>query len=597
MQNAKSIILKTVNAAVALASAVCTPYILKDHLTNFSLSNSVFSVLIFLGYFFLLNFSLKKIDKKCLIFSYILGFIFSAFMIFGRNIYINGFANITQFKTWALIIVFSPVFCALVNMCFNYLPSISRTSPRKPLSMTDKKRFFIIWCLIFFAWVPVLLASYPGVYGYDSVYQINFYRSGTFNLQHPIAHTYLLGFFVITIGELLGGYEAGMCCYSVFQMLFLSATLSAIYTFYISKKIKNRFSIVILLLFMFLPTNPIMAISATKDILFSAFFALTTMLILILAEHPAHLKSVRFNIALTAGFFFVSIFRSQGKYLVVLILFITLIALWKYKKQLITISLAFIVLLSVYNKSVSMIFNVVPGNSLREMMSVPCMQLSRAAVYNYNELTQEEINSIKSYIGKYEQYNNDAGIADRFKGSLDTEKVKSDPMKFISLWTRVGLKCPSAYIDAFARLTVGYWYPDMNYRDVKAYHPYWEYYPTGVLVPFDETKYLLLKQTPTKGFGMLNKLLASFSYNNSYQKLPVVSILFSSALPLWCALIVFAYKLYKKQYRHLIPVLFVLLFIGTLLLGPVVLYRYVYPLYLVTPLLICFCSSKYEKEV
>ncbi len=596
MKDAKPNFQKTVSLVLAFIATLCTPYIFKDELVKFSLSNSLFSILIFIAFFFLLRCATKHLEKTMLVFVSVLGFVFSAFMVFGKNIYTSGSVNILLPKTWGMIFAFLPIFSALVVLCFHYLPTLYAENEAVKFGTTDKKRFFIVWGLIFLAWLPVLLASYPGVYGYDSVYQINYYLSGNFSLHHPVAHSYMLGFFVITLGNLLGGYEAGMCCYSVFQMLCMSASMSVLYSFYISKKCRKSVGIAILLLFMFLPTNPIMAISATKDVLFAALIALATMLLLMLSENPERLKSVKFDITLTIVFLLISVFRNQGKYIIIATFVFAILLLWKYKKQLLAMLLAFIVILGVYNGPMTSALNGVPANSLREMMSVPCMQLSRAGVYGKDQLTDKEIKSIKEYINRYDEYSECAGTADPFKGSLNTSKLKKNPLEFIRLWLKVGLKCPTVYIDAFARLTIGYWYPDMNYRDPCAYHPYWEYSPTGSTRYFDETEYVLLKQTPIKGFEALHDWLYNLTYNNSYQAIPVISMLFSSALPLWCVLIVLAYMLYKKQYRHLIPLMFILMFVATLLLGPVVLYRYIYPLYLATPLLICCCGKKYKYE-
>lgn len=582
--------------AFAFMASLCTPYVLKDKLVNFSLNNSIFSIFVFVGYYILFQYSIKYLKKLMAFFVFFLGFIFSTFMVFGKNIYTTGSANILQLKTWLLILVFLPVFSALVVLCFHYLPMLCRENQLEETGTANKKRFFIVWLLIFLAWIPILLASYPGVYGYDSIYQINYYLSGEFSLHHPIIHSYILGFFIITVGNLLGGYEIGMCCYSVFQMLCLSATLSILYTYYISKKCNRVFGVGVLLVFMFLPTNPIMAMSATKDILFSAFIALAVMFLLMISENPERLKSVKFDIALTAVFILVSIFRNQGKYIVIVTFVLSLFLLWKYKKQLLAMLVAFVVLLGIYNGPVTDALNGVPANPIREMMSIPCLQLSRVATLCQDQLTDEESQLIKEYVGRCDEYNKGSAIADIFKGSLDVERLKKNPMEFIGLWLKVGLKCPTAYFDAFARVTIGYWYPDMNYPDPNAYHPYWEYAPTGFFNSFDATKYVLLKQTPVKGFETLHNFLLRFSYSSAYQRLSVVSMLFGSALPIWCALIVFAYSLYKKQYRHMIPLVFVLMFVITLLLGPVVLYRYVYPLHLVTPLLACIGGCKYKNE-
>lgn len=589
---------KITSLLFAFVAILCTPYVLKDELVNFSLSNSLFSVFIFIAYFFLLQFAMKQQNKIMVLFASILGLTFSSFMVWGRNVYTTGSTQITQLKTWGMILAFLPIFSALVVLCFRYLPMLCADNNFTECKINDRKKFLVVWLLIFLAWIPVLLASYPGVYGYDSIYQINYYRSGDFSLHHPIAHSYMLGFFVVTLGNLFGSYKVGMCCYSVFQMLCMSAAYSALYSFYVSKRCKKWVCLVVLLLFMFLPTNAIMAMSATKDALFSVLIALGTMLLFMISENPGRLKSIKFDIALTAIFLLIAIFRNQGKYIIIATFIIAILFLWKYKKQLLIMLISFVVLLGIYNGPITVALNGTPVNSLKEMMSVPCMQLSRAGVLCQDQLTDEEILSIEEYIRYYAKYQDAAGISDLFKNYLNTDKIKENPMDFIRLWVKVGLKCPTAYVDAFARITIGYWYPDMNYRDPQAFHPYWEYSPTGStgVGSFDEEKYILLKQTPVKGFEPLYNWLHDLTYKNTYQSVPLISLLFSSALPTWCLLIVLAYTLYKRRYRCLIPLGFLLMLLATLILGPVVLYRYVFPLYLIIPLLLCSGGGRYKIE-
>ena len=227
--------------------------------------------------------------------------------------------------------------------------------------------------------------------------------------------------------------------------------------------------------------------------------------------------------------------------------------------------------------------------TIREMMSVPCVQLSRAMLYNDDELSENEKDLICEHIPDYSTYSFNPGISDLMKRSLDTDWIKENPIEFAKLWIKVGLKCPLTYIDAFARLTIGLWYPDMNYRDTGAYHPYWEYYSTGKLVRFDENKYLILKQNPVNGFEWLNKIYYKLSYENSYQSVPVISMLFSSGFAVWCLLLFIAICIYRKKYRHLFPAAFITGLLLTLMLGPVVLLRYVYPIIISVPLL--FASS------
>ena len=68
------------------------------------------------------------------------------------------------------------------------------------------------------------------------------------------------------------------------------------------------------------------------------------------------------------------------------------------------------------------------------------------------------------------------------------------------------------------------------------------------------------------------------SYENTYQKIPVVSMFFSSGMTCWIMLLYAGWCIYIKKYKHLVAFTFVFGLWLTLLLGPVVLYRYIYPI-------------------
>jgi hypothetical protein len=65
--------------------------------------------------------------------------------------------------------------------------------------------------------------------------------------------------------------------------------------------------------------------------------------------------------------------------------------------------------------------------------------------------------------------------------------------------------------------------------------------------------------------------------------LPLVSLFFSSGITAWLMLAFMAYMVYLKKWKCLFPVSFAFFLWLTLLLSPVVLYRYVYPLVVVVP--------------
>ena len=73
-------------------------------------------------------------------------------------------------------------------------------------------------------------------------------------------------------------------------------------------------------------------------------------------------------------------------------------------------------------------------------------------------------------------------------------------------------------------------------------------------------------------------------------------MLFSSGLPFWLLLIFAAYFVYAKKYRYLAPALVIFALWGTLLLGPVVLYRYIYPMMMSVPIMASTLAVGRRKE-
>lgn len=585
----------------SIISTIATPFVVKEN-AMYSLSNSLIVVVIFVGYFVLMKAALVNYEKRLSIISFIVGIVFDVFIVFGKNIYTSNASGVTNFKTWLCVLAMLPVFWAALLVAIKCFPKLNKQfhffcgNKEVYKECSKRKKFFVIWCIIFILWLPALLAAYPGVYGYDSIYQVLAYITRNVTLSHPPMHTYMLSFCVVELGGLIGSYEKGMLCYSLIQMLCLSATFATLYVFYIRERASKLVRRIILFVFMFLPTNAIMSFSATKDVLFSAFFALTVMLLLLLAEKPQRIQSVKYDISLCVAFFMLAAWRNQGIYVIALTAVVAMILMKNYKKRILvvfTVSIAFTLF---YSNCICMWLGIEKSNSLREMMSVPCVQLSRAMLYNEDELTENESGLIKEYISRYEAYGYNSGISDVMKRSFDTERFKENPMEFIKLWVNVGVKCPVTYFDAFARLTIGYWYPDMNYRDTEAYHPYWEYYSTGILNQFDEDEYLILEQTPIKGFEWLHEKLYELSYENSYQSIAIVSLFFSSGLMVWFVLFYIAVCVYRKEYMYLVPAGFVFLFVLTLLLGPVVLYRYIYPVCLACPMLLVSAMRLKDKE-
>ena len=561
---------------------------------NSPVNNSIFSVIIVIAVFILLKSAYKVTNRRLCIISCIIGAMFSMCMIFGTNILFNstthvfeGTTGANKLDTWATIISGTPLFAALVTLLYNMgkVTCISNRLIESGKKYSNKIVFFSAWVLIFCSWLPALIATYPGIDGYDTIYQIAEYKSGLITSHHPIIHTYLLGFCTVTLGDLFGNVESGFLVYSLIQMLILSAVFAVVYTYLYKLKLKTWFRIVFLISFMFLPTNAIMAISSTKDILFSAFFTLSLVLIFEAYHNCTVLNQKAYWICLNITLFLTIAFRKTGIYIFLLGAILSLILLNKYRKQLFIFIIICIVEYTFYFGPVEKFLGVVEPerNSINEMMSVPCVQLSRALVQDTDKLSEEEISLITEYIPGYEGYIWQPGIADTMKNTFNSERFFENPGEFIKLYLSVGRKLPIDFIDAFARLSIGMWYPDMNYRDWGAFHPYWEYIPDIEDQYYERT---LGSRELEEGENILRDFYEDISFDNTYQNTPMISMFFSSGAISWAIFLYIGYCIYSKRYKYLVPAAFVFGIWLTQLIGPVVLYRYIYPLIVSAPLFI-----------
>lgn len=552
-----------------------------------TLSNSILGLFVFGVLFYLfVRANELEISSRLLLIVLLCGTVFSFWMVNGTNLLLFNTTNLNQVDSWFKIIAGVPFFSVLLVYLFHGIPQVNNlrlsesVEERLKTFFSFKRSFIVLWGLVFLAWIPGLIASYPGIYGYDSVYQLGYYVSGHIYLHQPLVDTYLIGFCVMNLGKLFGSRELGLLVYSVFQMLILSYSFAAILNYMTKKRVSVLLRLLFLVLFMFLPINTLMSFSATKDVIYAATFVLIVIKLLDLADQPKKLFNRWFVLSFILVVFINMIFRSQGIYVFIFSAIFGLFYFRNYWKRMLIIIVLPLIMYVVYSGPVTAALNGVKFDSIREMMSVPVVQLSRSLVDDHGELSQSEKKQIKDYIPDYQAIKINAGISDTMKNTFNAPLFEKKPMDFVDLWAHIGFKKPLTYINAFGRLTIGLWYPDMNYRDPQAYHPYWEY--SSWKQNAQGTFILVKRQTP-HFMKWLSDFYYQLSYENSYQKVPVVSMLFSSGFYSWTVICYIAWCLYKKRYRYLYAASSVLGLWLTLILGPVVLYRYVFPIALTLP--------------
>ena len=558
------------------------------------LSDSVMSVILFAAFFAVIKYAIEKCQEISWAFAVVSGILFAVLWVLGDNLTSSDYTMIASWRTWAKIVLIIPLFISVFHILEKMIFLAAekyRNRTENSLLKNDKAGFIITFVLILISWIPVFLAAFPGIYAYDAVTQTaEFYADAGLSGHHPIAHTALL-WGLISLGRtLFGSYGAGMALYSIVQMLIMASIFA--YVIHMLKKwnCPKIIRVCCLLFYMFVPVHSVLAISATKDVLFSGFFTLVVLFLVDFSMDAdsfmrSPFKWIRFILAVFA----MAAFRNNGIYaFVVCIPFI----IWtgrKYWKKAVALCLCCILIYGVYSGPVNTMLGVEPGN-FREALSVPIQQLSRAMLYNSDELTAEEKKKITELIPDYMNYT--PRISDSTKGTFQTEKMKEDVIGFIKLWISVGIKAPITYIDAFMSNSIGFWYPDMQYPDSGAFHAYIEYentpydFHTGGEYAMDDSFLLIERDSKLPA---LDRALHNWVYDVSHQRIPVISMLFSVGMYAWILLITVILCVCRKQWKMLPACMFLVGLWLTLLLSPVVVYRYGYALGICIPIMLALC--------
>jgi len=430
-----------------------------------------------------------------------------------------------------------------------------------------KKRhvYWLSFALLMVCWLPYFLAFYPGLFTYDISYQYLQYTTGEFNTHHPLLHTLMVGGFC-DLGRFLFGYPSkGILMYTVFQMTLMALIMASAIAWLYEKKVPVWLCAVLLGMDAVLPFNTLMVLSSTKDTLFSGAVLHLCLLMAQWVDDDRRLMQRSWVVRLVATEICVCLLRNNGFVCVAVVLLLGAAAqLRKHAsgKKLVALAVCGLLGATAAQAGLKAAVNAEDG-PIREAFSVPIQQLNRAYVMTEDE----EKEAIKAYIPNAGTYYR--SIADPVKDTF--QATKEQIPDFLALWARVGIRHPITYIDAFCELTRGYYHLDE--------------WPSGQYL---ETKFHESKEDwllPHSLLPRLRGLMERLYSQNEELNIPVYSALLSTALWCWIFLATLWAALCMRDRNVLKVGAIVLALFLTILLGPCVMLRYIYPLMLTGPFL------------
>ena len=486
--------------------------------------------------------------------------------------------------------------CYVTRLFFTWGANQSKKGPQRKIYKIFDSKYSLLFLamVILLVWLPSLCALYPGTMINDSWGQLTqviklLNGTGTISAHNPVLDTALLSLIVLPIVRVFGNWHLGFFIYTLLQAVCTSLVFSTS-IIYMKKYFgqSNQVSLIFLLLYCLFPVFVSSVQTISKDAVAAWIYLLFVIcLIEMLRTEGAILKTARY-FRLFIGVFILCVLTKKTNIYVILVS-LAILACFQKKNRKPVISMIGI-LFALYFVVLPVIrytFSIEPSGP-QEMLSLPFQQTAVYVIEYGDEITEEEqevISKVLEYNALGTKYN--PVDADPIKG-YRPRGVRSDYLKYLSVWAKQGIKHPDAYIRATLSHLAG-WFSFYIYKPLTTMEWHTQlhepYFPKDVWMKpvvcsraqktFD-TVYEYLFRLP-----IIGKVLSYAAYTTL---LPVFAI---------CTLIR-QKSLYKRRYLLAFVPLVLSVIIGCYL-APLSIHfegvRYLYPVVYTIPTYLMLCIS------
>ena len=440
--------------------------------------------------------------------------------------------------------------------------------------MSARRVYGLCLACLLLCWLPVYLAYWPGVSSYDIYTQMDEILSGQLTNRNPLLHTLVMGGLYL-LGQRFGRPDVGYTLFVLLQMAVMAACYAAVMRYLWQKRAPRALFWTALALFAVFPVHSVLAVSDTKDALFTALLCLLVIRLHRVYEQRELLRSGRFWAGFLTLTTLMCLMRNNAFTGLILLLPVGLWALGRdNRRRVAALALSALALYAGAGNGLKALFGA-SGGLVTEWVSVQSQQMGRVYAL-YSEQDPDNAYEIAYYLPTVENYT--SYTADPLK-TFANVRQPDRLWGFIKLWGRIGLSYPLTYLDAWLLNTKGYW----QLSDVSHAH----IYSQGVE---DRRGYLLLQSADGLGLSLnsrlesLEKLYTALLAGNEYQRFPVLSLLFAPATWLWLCAGTLATALWRRDRRTCLMIALVAGSFLPLLFGACVLIRYAYPFVSCMPL-------------
>lgn len=540
---------------------------------DFSVANLCLIPGIFLLYrtFLRKNISKKPAVLPSAIFAFSMPFGFSFSSIQSWN-WVFGLKNGQFLKT---MIIFCGYFFLFLNVNAFIYAKLQKTHDKiftgpltetSPLSkkrfesilqkLTSQKLFFILFSLLIIRFTPLAIISYPGLFMGDTQTQILeafpelqttiSYNQGRMlsdsvyiSQHHPVIHTLLLHWCILTGNRLFHSFNSGVFICVVLQAVFYSGAAALILTVLLKKHvIPPKYTAIPLFCLCLHPVIVNYMFLCTKDVFYTAFY-----LIFMLAFFLS-LKGQNNVLLFACGMIGMLLFRNEARYLLPLVLIIAAFVFSEKRKTFITFAFASVMLSFLVFNVLFVKLNFTPG-SIREALSVPFQQTARYVRDHGEEITDDEKKAIDAVL-EFEKLASlyQPEISDPVKSTFREDASASDLRDYFFTWLKMLKKHPGTCLQASFNNYYQYFYPD-NKLNNSIYFFYFSYSKAIMNKTNAEMESLDRSFEYPKNTDNFRQLVDKI--RSAVRKLPIISLLLSPAFYVWTTILFINYSIFHKR--------------------------------------------------
>lgn len=463
------------------------------------------------------------------------------------------------------------------------------------------KGFWCAFAVIMAGFMIPFITYYPAIMAYDVIPQLDQIKISGYTTHHPLIHTLFLSA-CLKVGEWIpfahNADRAGLALYSLVQMAVMAGSFAYVYVFLRKRQVNRCLCYFYVLCVAFYPTHGMLAVSITKDSIYGVLVMLFVVMVYdAVIRSGEEMLSAGWLAAYTVITVLLLLFRNNSIYAWVLFLAAYAVAMRKttdYRRMMAAHVAAFLLYLAA-SVGITIGAGATSNTYAREMLSVPAQQIARVVAYHESELTEEDLEKIEAVWGEDNLPEYVPAISDRSKRDIsnDSEVLKN----LASLWMDLGRRYPGEYVKAFLLKNKGMWYlEDTSYLfDVYSYAKGY----LQITYPSDQQEYIDVLVPGYYRHQKLQFLQSVYRFFGAgdavWRFIPPLAVVMQPAFYCYMLLYYMLICIGLKRYKRLMPVVYLIALVGTLLLGPCVLVRYMYPVMLaITVLMLTHFSLNVE---